>query len=72
MDVNIFKYFMYPPLGTKVIDVNQLNSETRNYLRGHLEAAMVSEAVRSNMHMDTRVIEVAGFKSQVELDLQDF
>ena len=38
----------------------------------HLEAAMVSEAVRSNIHMDTRVIEVAGLKSQVELDLQDF
>ena len=48
-----------------------------NDLRGHLEAAtdseavmaleaaMVSEAVRNNMHMDTRVIKVADFKSEV-------
>ena len=40
-------------------------------LRGHLEAIMASEAVMAaaaiggNMHMDTRVIRVADFKSEV-------
>ena len=35
---------------------------------GHLEATRASEAMkvafRSNMHMDSRVIEVAGFKTE--------
>ena len=38
----------------------------------HLEAAMASEAtmaVRGNMNIYTRVIKVAGFKSEVKLDL---
>ena len=41
-------------------------------LRGCLEAAMASEAVMAseadggNMHMDTRVIRVADFKSEVK------
>ena len=30
------------------------------------EAAMASEAVGGNMHMDTRVIKVAGFKYEVK------
>ena len=30
---------------------------------------VTSLAVRGNMHMDTRVIKVAGFKSEVKLDL---
>ena len=30
------------------------------------EAAMASEAVGGNMHMDTRVIRVADFKSEVK------
>ena len=30
------------------------------------EAAMVSEAVGGNMNMDTRVIKVADFKSEVK------
>ena len=29
-------------------------------------------AVRCNMHMDTKVIEVADFKSEVKLDLRPF
>ena len=47
-------------------------SNLRSYdLRGCLEAAVASEAVMAskaiggNMHMDTRVIEVADFKSEV-------
>ena len=31
-----------------------------------MEAAMASEAVRGNMHMKTRVIKVADFKSEVK------
>ena len=38
-----------------------------NDLRGHFEVAMALEAVGGNMHMDTRVIKVAGFKSEVKL-----
>ena len=49
-------------------------SEFRSDLCGHLEAAMASEAtkmaVRSNMHIDTGVIEDADFKSEVKFDLR--
>ena len=31
-----------------------------------MEAAMASEAIRGNMHMDTRVIKVADFKCEVK------
>ena len=31
-----------------------------------MEAAMASEAIGGNMHMDTRVIRVADFKSEVK------
>ena len=42
-----------------------LISNLRPYdLRGCLEAAMASEAVGGNMHMDTRVIKVADVKSE--------
>ena len=48
-------------------------SNLRSYdLRGHLEASMASEAVMAseamggNMLMDTRVIKVADFKSEVK------
>ena len=48
-------------------------SNLRSYdLRGHLEAAMASEAVMAseaigaNRHKDTRVIGVADFKSKVK------
>ena len=37
---------------TYVIEVTELNFEVRCDLRGHLEAAMASEAVGGNMHMD--------------------
>ena len=44
-----------------------LISNLKSYdLRGCLEAAMASEAVGGNMHMDTRVIKVADFKSEVK------
>ena len=44
-----------------------MNFEVRCDLRGHLEAeaAMASEAIGGNMHMDTRVIKVADVKSEV-------
>ena len=39
----------------------------RSYdLRGHFKATVASEAVGGNMHMDTRVINVADFKSEVK------
>ena len=60
-------------MATWAIEVTEFNSEARCDLRGHLEAAMASEAtkmaIRGNMHMDTRVIEVADFKSEVKFDL---
>ena len=50
-----------------------MNFEVRSDLRGCLEAAMASEAakmaVRSNMHVDSRVIEAANFKSEVKYEL---
>ena len=55
-------------MDTRVIEVTGFNCEINLDLRGHLEATRASEAVtvafRRNMHMDSRVIEVAGFKSE--------
>ena len=55
--------------GTWVIEATEFKFEVRSDLRGHLEAAMASEAtimaVPGNMHMDARVIEVAFIKSEV-------
>ena len=46
-------------------ETTEFNFEIRCILRGHLEAIVASEAinvaVRVNMHMDTRVIEVIYF-----------
>ena len=57
-------------MATWVIEVIELNSEARCDLRGRLEAAMTSEAtkmaIRGNMHMNTRVMEVSDFKSDVK------
>ena len=65
-------------MGTWVINVTDFNSEARydlrghleaRYdLRGHLEASMAPEttkimAGRDNVHMDTRVVKIADFKS---------
>ena len=53
---------------TYKIEVTECNFEVRSDLRGCLESAMASEAtkaVRGNMHMDTRIIKVAEFKSEV-------
>ena len=53
-------------MATQVIEVTEFKSEVICGLRGHLEAATASEAtkiaVRSNMHMDTRVNAIADFK----------
>ena len=48
-----------------VMEVTEFNFEVRSDLRGHLEAAMASEAVRGNMHMSTGVIKAVDFKSEV-------
>ena len=48
-----------------VIEVTEFKFEVSCDLRGHLEAAMASEAVGGNMHMDTRVIKVADVKYEV-------
>ena len=50
---------------TCVIEVTELNFEVRCDLRGRLEAAMASEVVGGNMHMDTRVIKIADVNSEV-------
>ena len=46
-------------------EVTEFNFEIRCDLRGRLEAAIASEAIGGNMHMDTRVINVADVKSEV-------
>ena len=66
---------MYPEtLVTRILWVTDFKSEVKFDLRGRLEAAMASEAtkmaVRSNMHIDTGVIEDADFKSEVKFDLR--
>ena len=55
--------------GTYVIEVTEWNSEVKFDLRGRLAATLTFEAtkkgVRGDMHMDTRIIKVAGLKSEV-------
>ena len=48
-------------MATWVIEVTEFDYEARYDLRGCLEAAMASEATK----MDTRVIKVSYFKSEV-------
>ena len=56
-------------MGTWVIEVTEVRSD----LRGHLEVTMTSKAmkmaVRFNMDIVFRVIEVTDFKSEVKFDL---
>ena len=56
------------------MEATEFKYEVRSDLGGHMEAAMASEAttmaVTGNMHIDTRVIEVACFKSEVKFDLK--
>ena len=56
-------------MGPHVMEVTELNFEVRSDLQGCLEAAMASEATKmevgGNIHMDTRVIKVFDFKSEV-------
>ena len=60
-------------MATSVTEVTEFSFEVSFDLRGHLEAAMVSEAtkmaVRGNMHMDTRVIEVPDFNSEGKFEI---
>ena len=60
-------------MATQAIEATEFNSKAICDLRGCLEAAMASEVnnmdVRGNMHMDTRVIKVAYFKSGVKFDI---
>ena len=60
-------------MDTRVVEVTEFNSEVICDLRGHFEAAMASEGIKmavvGNMHIYTRAIKVAGFKSEVKLDL---
>ena len=59
-------------IGTWVINATEFKFEVRSDLRGHLEAAMASEAtimaILGNMHIDARVIEVACIKSEVKFE----
>ena len=59
-----------PTWGIEAIDYKL---EVECNLRGHLEAAMASEAtkvvVRDNMHIIPRVMEVAYLKSEVKIDI---
>ena len=61
-------------MATWVIKIIEFNSVARCDLRGCLEAIMTSEAtkmaIRGNMHIDTRVIEVTNFKSELKFDLR--
>jgi len=56
-------------MGALVIEATELKFEVRFGLQGHLEATMASEAsleaVRGNIHIGTRAIEVVDFKSEV-------
>ena len=56
--------------GTWVVEATEFKFEVRSDLRGHLEAAMASEAtivaILGNMHIDARVIDVACIKSEVK------
>ena len=55
------------------MEVTEFNSGAICDLRGHLKAAMALEATKMGvigiMHMDTRVVEVADFKSEVKFGL---
>ena len=61
--------------GPWVIEATEFKFEVRSDLRGHLEAAMASEAtimaILGNMHIDARVIEVACIKSEVKFEFGD-
>ena len=56
--------------------ITEFKFEVRCDLWGHLEADRASEAtkvpIRGNMHIDTRVIEVADFKYEVRNGLWDY
>ena len=60
-------------MATKTIEVTECNFEVSFDPGGYSEAATASEAtkiaVRGNMHMDTRVIEVPDFNSEVKFEL---
>ena len=55
-------------MGTWVIEATEFKSDLRCDHLGHLEATRASETMNvafgSNMHMHSRVMEVAGFRSE--------
>ena len=59
-----------------VFEPTELKFDVRCDLQGHFEVAMASEAtnmaVRANMQMDFRVIEVADYKSETKFDLRGY
>ena len=63
-------------MGTCVIEVTEFNFEVSLDPRGLVEPTMTSEAtkmaVRGNMHMNIRVLEVACFKTEVKIGLSKY
>ena len=59
-DLEIVAFRGQKSTGTWVIEATEFKFEVRSDLRGHLEAAMASEAtimaVPGNMHIDTKVM----------------
>ena len=57
-------------MGTWAIEEAEFKSDLRCDLLGHFEATRASEAMKeafhNNMHMDSRVIEDVGFKSEAK------
>ena len=74
-DLEIVTFRGQKSTGTWVIEATEFKFEVRSDLRGHLEAAMASEAtimaILGNMHIDARVIEVACIKSEVKFEFGD-
>ena len=63
-------------MATWIINVTELKFEAWCDLQGQLEVTMASEAtnmaVRANMQMDFRVIEVADHNSDTKFDLRGY
>ena len=64
----------YKTTKIEVIEATEFKFEVKCDLRGYFEVTMASEAfnmaVRANMHMDFRVIEVADYKSDNKFNLR--
>ena len=73
-DLEIVAFRGQKSTGTWVIEATEFKFEVRRDLRGHLEAAMASEAtimaISDNMHIDARVTEFACIKFEVRFGLE--